>query len=132
MAVTDPIGDMLARINNAICGGKTQVQMPASKLKQRVAEVLRDEGFLEGVVLDRDGRQGLLTLKLRWASPTDCAIRGLRRVSRPGRRAYVGRHELPRVQSGLGVSILTTSRGIMTDRQARHARVGGELLCEVW
>lgn len=132
MAVTDPIADMLARITNAIRGGKTQVQMPASRLKQRLAEVLRDEGFLAGVTLDRDGRQGLLTLQLRWDGPRECAIRGLRRVSRPGRRAYVGRSALPRVQSGLGVSILTTSRGIMTDRQARKVKVGGELLCEVW
>lgn len=132
MAVTDPIGDMLARINNAIRGGKAQVQVPASKLKLRIAEILRDEGFVAGVEHDRDRRQGLLTIQLRWQSPQECAIRGMRRVSRPGRRRYVGRFDVPRVQTGLGVSILTTSRGVMTDRQARVAKVGGELLCEVW
>lgn len=132
MAVTDPIGDMLARIRNGILSGKASVQLPASHLKVRLAEVLREEGFLSAVALDRDARQALLTLQLRWQGPNDCAIRGLRRVSRPGRRVYVSRGAIPRVQSGLGISILTTSRGVMTDRQARQAKVGGELLCEVW
>lgn len=132
MAVTDPIADLLARVRNAIRAGKSHVQIPASKLKVRVAEVLKTEGFISDYTQDRDTRQGLLTIQLKWQGAKDCAIRGLRRRSRPGRRHYVGYDQIPRVQSGLGIAILTTSHGVMTDRQAREKRVGGELICEVW
>lgn len=130
--VNDPIADMLARIRNAILARKPAVQMPSSKLKVRLADILKAEGFISAWSEDRDPRQGLLTLQLKWDPSMQCAIQGLRRISRPGQRHYVGRMELPRVRSGMGVAILTTSRGIMTDRAARKARVGGELLCEVW
>ncbi|MEK6606669.1 MAG: 30S ribosomal protein S8 [Myxococcota bacterium] len=132
MPVTDPIGDMLTRIRNAIMARKTSVQIPASTLKERIAQVLRDEGYIRDIVREREGRGDVLTLHLKWDGPMACAIRGLRRVSRPGRRHYVARHQIPRVQSGLGVAILTTSKGVMSDRQARKSQVGGELLCEVW
>jgi small subunit ribosomal protein S8 len=130
--VNDPIADMLARIRNAILARKPSVQMPLSKLKLRLAQILQEEGFIAGFSEDHDARQGLLTVQLKWDNSTQCAIQGLRRLSRPGQRRYVGRGDIPRVRSGLGVAILTTSQGIMTDRAARRAKVGGELLCEVW
>jgi small subunit ribosomal protein S8 len=132
MPVTDPIADMLGFIHNAILRRKTQVQVPASKLKARIAEILKAEGFIHEYAVDPVPPQGTLTLKLKWDSAQQCAIHGLRRVSRPGRRCYVTRTAIPRVRSGLGIAILTTSRGLMTDRAARSARLGGELICEVW
>jgi small subunit ribosomal protein S8 len=130
--MTDPIADMLARIHNAILARKAKVQVPASVMKKRIAEVLAEEGFLAGVRHEDDGPQGLLTLELRYDHNNKNAIDGLRRVSRPGQRRYAGRNGLPRVRSGLGVAILTTSAGVMTDREARKRGLGGEVLCEVW
>jgi small subunit ribosomal protein S8 len=130
--MTDPIADMLTRIRNAITARKAKVIMPASKLKQRLAEVLKDEGFVTGVSFEADGKQGLLTVELRYDNNNDNAIQGLRRVSKPGQRSYVRHTTLPRVRSGLGIAILTTSKGVMTEREARKQGLGGELLCEVW
>jgi small subunit ribosomal protein S8 len=130
--MTDPIADMLTRIRNAITARKAKVIMPSSKLKQRLAEVLKDEGFVSGVSFEADGKQGLLTVELRYDNNNDNAIQGLRRVSKPGQRSYVRHTTLPRVRSGLGVAILTTSKGVMTEREARKQGLGGELLCEVW
>jgi small subunit ribosomal protein S8 len=130
--MTDPIADMLTRIRNAITARKAKVIMPSSKLKQRLAEVLKDEGFVTGVSFEADGKQGLLTVELRYDNNNDNAIQGLRRVSKPGQRSYVRHTTLPRVRSGLGVAILTTSKGVMTEREARKQGLGGELLCEVW
>jgi len=132
MPVTDPIADMLAHINNAILRRKTMVQIPASKLKTRIAEILKAEGFIHEVSVDATPPQGKITLQLKWDGAQRCAIHGLKRISRPGRRRYVGRSSIPRVRSGLGIAILTTSRGLMTDHAARKARLGGELICEVW
>lgn len=132
MPVTDPIADMLAFINNAILRRRTAVEMPASKVKARIAEILKAEGFIHDWSMDPKPPQGTLSLKLKWDSAQQCAIRGVRRVSRPGRRYYVGKMSIPRVRSGLGIGILTTSRGLITDRAARRARLGGELMCEVW
>jgi len=132
MPVTDPIADMLGYIHNAILRRRTQVQIPASKLKARIAEILKAEGFIHDYSLDPAPPQGTITVKLKWDTAQKCAIHGLRRVSRPGRRSYVARTSIPRVRSGLGIAILTTSRGLMTDRAARKARLGGELICEVW
>jgi small subunit ribosomal protein S8 len=132
MPVTDPIADMLGFIHNAILRRRTAVEMPASKLKARIAEILKSEGFIHDWSLDPKPPQGTITLKLKWDSAQQCAIHGVRRVSRPGRRTYVGRASIPRVRSGLGIAILTTSRGLMTDRAARKAKLGGELMCEVW
>jgi small subunit ribosomal protein S8 len=128
--MTDPIGDMLTRIRNGILARKDQIELPASNLKERVAEILRDEGFIQSVARAADG--SAITLGLRYGNGRESAIQAIRRVSRPGQRIYVGSDSIPRVRSGLGMSILSTSRGVLTDRQARKMGVGGELLCEVW
>jgi small subunit ribosomal protein S8 len=130
--MTDPIADMLTRIRNAITARKAKVIMPSSKMKQRIAEVLKDEGFVGAVSSEADGKQGLLTIELRYDNNNHNAIQGIRRVSKPGQRAYASHTHLPRVRSGLGIAILTTSKGVMTEREARKQNVGGELLCEVW
>jgi small subunit ribosomal protein S8 len=130
--MTDPIADMLTRIRNAILGRKAKVQMPASNIKHRLAEVLRDEGFLTAVSREDDDKQGILHIELRYDNHNRNAIEGIRRRSRPGQRLYVHKDNMPKVRSGLGVAILTTSKGLLTDRQARSQGVGGEVLCEVW
>jgi len=123
---------MLTRIRNGITARKTKVQIPSSKLKQRIAQVLADEGFLVGVSHESDDKQGVITVELKYDSDNHNAIQGIRRVSRPGQRKYARKDNMPRVRSGLGVAIVTTSKGIMTDRAAKKAGLGGELLCEVW
>lgn len=130
--MTDPISDMLARIRNASLARHDRADMPHSNLKEHIAGVLKAEGFLDDVrVSDGEGPK-TLTLVLRYGRDRASAIDGVRRVSAPGRRVYVRHDRIPRVRSGMGISILSTSRGVMTDRQAREQRVGGELLCEVW
>lgn len=133
--MTDPIADFLTRIRNAITARKANVEIPASRLKLRLAELLRDEGFVAGVTEKRDektGPQGVIVVTLRYDGRNRCAIEGLRRLSRPGQRLYVGKDEIPKVRSGLGINVLTTSQGVMTDKAARKAGLGGELICEVW
>jgi small subunit ribosomal protein S8 len=130
--MTDPIADMLARIKNAITALKAKVQIPASKVKLEIAKVLQEEGFLNSVTREDDERQGTITIELRYDNNNRNAIEGIRRRSRPGQRKYVRSDSLPKVRSGLGVAIVTTSKGVMTDRQARKANLGGELICEVW
>lgn len=130
--MTDPIGDMLTRIRNGIMARKEQVEVPASNLKERVAELLRDEGFIQSVGRSTTEAFPTLTLGLRYSNDNQSAIQTIRRVSRPGQRIYVRHDNIPKVRSGLGLSILSTSRGVLTDRQARKMGVGGELLCEVW
>jgi small subunit ribosomal protein S8 len=130
--MTDPIADMLARIKNAITARKAKVQIPASKVKLEIAKVLQEEGFLNSVTREDDERQGTITIELRYDNNNRNAIEGIRRRSRPGQRKYVRSDSLPKVRSGLGVAIVTTSKGVMTDRQARKANLGGELICEVW
>lgn len=133
MSMTDPIADFLARIRNAILARQAEVVAPASKLKQRLSVVLKDEGYITGWDV-RDGANGLaeIVVRLRWADPRTNAITGLRRRSRPGQRMYVRHGTIPKVRSGLGIAILSTSKGLMTDRAARKEGLGGELLCEVW
>jgi small subunit ribosomal protein S8 len=130
--MTDPIADMLTRIRNAITARKAKVQIPSSKLKVQIAEVLKEEGFISAVRTEDNDQQGLITIELRYDQDNRNAIEGIRRVSRPGQRSYVRHTTLPRVRSGLGIAIVTTSKGVMTDRQARKNGLGGELLCEVW
>ena len=130
--MTDPIADMLTRIRNAITARKAKVIMPASKMKQRIAEVLKDEGFVNAISSEEDGKQGLLSIELRYDNNNHNAIQGIRRVSKPGQRTYARHTGLPKVRSGLGIAILTTSKGVMTEREARKQGLGGELLCEVW
>ena len=130
--MTDPIADMLTRIRNAALSRHDRCEMPHSHLKQHIAAVLKSEGFIDDVrSSDGDGRK-TLTLVLRYGRDKESAIDGVRRVSAPGRRVYVRHDRIPRVRSGMGISILSTSAGVMTDSDARTKRVGGELLCEVW
>ena len=131
--MTDPIADFLARIRNAILARQTDVIAPSSKLKQRLCVLLKDEGYISGYDV-RDDAKGLteIVVRLRWADPRTNAITGLRRRSRPGQRMYVRHGTIPKVRSGLGIAILSTSKGLKTDRAARKEGLGGELLCEVW
>ena len=134
--MTDPIADMLSRIRNATIGRHTRVDMPASRLKVEIARILESEGYIQGfkVIEAEPGArpQGQLRLLLKYGPRGERVITGLERVSRPGRRVYFGRDEVPDVLAGLGTSILTTSRGVMTGREAVKAGVGGEVLCNVW
>jgi small subunit ribosomal protein S8 len=130
--MTDPIADMLTRIRNGALARHERVEMPHSKLKEHVATVMRAEGYLDDVRTSESEEPKLLTLVLRYGRDRESAIDGLRRVSTPGRRVYVRHDRINRVCSGMGISILSTSRGVMTDREARRQRVGGELLCEIW
>jgi len=131
--MTDPIADFLARLRNAIMARKATLDLPASKLKRRLAEILRDEGYLTAVTESgADRPQGILSVTLRWDTNHKPAISGLRRVSKPGQRSYVPATRLPRVRGGLGTAVVSTSKGLMTDRRARKENVGGEVICEVW
>ena len=130
--LTDPISDMLARIRNGALARHDRVEMPHSFLKQHIAEVLKGEGFVDDVRTSEGEGPKLLTVILRYGRGRESAIDGVRRVSAPGRRVYVRHDRIPRVRSGMGVSILSTSKGVMTDKEARKQRIGGELLCEVW
>lgn len=131
MSMSDPIADMLTRIRNAQGARKAQVSMPSSKLKAAVARVLKEEGYVEGVQVEGEGAKPLLTITLKYYNGAP-VIESLQRVSKPGLRVHRGRDELPRVRDGLGVAIVTTSKGVMTDRAARAAGEGGEVLCVVF
>ena len=130
--MTDPIADMLSRIRNAALARHERAEMPHSNLKEHLAGVLKGEGFIDDVRVSEGEGPKVLTLVLRYGRDRQSAIDGLRRISSPGRRVYVRHDRIPRVRSGMGVSILSTSRGVMTDKEARRQRVGGELLCEIW
>lgn len=130
--VTDPIADMLTRIRNAVAVGHERVAMPSSKLKVNIAQILVDEGFVDRYEVNGNGHRSELELVLRYAERRRPVIEGIKRVSRPGHRVYRGARELPRVQGGLGVAVVSTSKGLMADREARKRRLGGEIVCEVW
>lgn len=132
--LTDPIADLLTRIRNAAMARHDRVRLPSSKLKHTIADVLKIEGYVSEVQLESDDQNNrkTLTLVLKYGRDRVPAIEGIRRISRPGRRVYVQAQQIPKVKSGLGIALLSTSRGIMSDRQARKLNVGGELLCEVW
>lgn len=132
MSMTDPIADFLTRLRNGIQARKQHVDCPRSKVKLRIAEILNEEGFVNSVSKVEDRLQGVISVTLRYDNERASAIRGLKRVSRPGQRRYVNARELPKVRNGLGIAIISTSRGVMTDRKARELGVGGEVLCEVW
>lgn len=129
--MSDPIADMLTRIRNAGQAKHDRTSMPLSKLKVEVAKILKNEGYIADYRIEEEAF-GSLVLFLRYGLHHESAIAGVKRASRPGRRFYVGVNKIPRVHNGLGVAILSTSKGVMTDRSAREARVGGEVLCEVW
>lgn len=132
MSMTDPISDFLTRVRNGIRARKDAVDCPRSTIKLRIAEILKEEGYVDGVTDVASGPQGLISLTLRYSDGEKCAITGLRRVSKPGQRSYVPAKSVPRVRNGLGIAILSTSRGVMTDRRARELGIGGEVICEVW
>jgi small subunit ribosomal protein S8 len=130
--MTDPIADMLARIRNAALARHPELTCPASNTKLAIARVLVDAGFLEDARVEAVEGRAALVLRPRYGTDGRPVLDGLRRVSRPSRRVYVGKEEVPRVRNGLGVAVISTSRGILSDRAAREAEVGGELLCEAW
>ena len=132
MAVSDPVADFLTGIRNAIRAKYRKVDVPASRLKAEIAKVLLRERFINNYKLIEDRAQGVLRIYLKYAGDDASVITGIKRVSTPGRRVYLGKARLPRVMGGLGMSIVSTSRGLMTEREAREAGLGGELLCQVW
>jgi small subunit ribosomal protein S8 len=129
---TDPIADLLTRIRNAIGVQHRQVVAPSSKIKVSIVKVLQEEGYIKGYDVTKDRPQPMLRIWLKYTDDGQTAISTLKRVSKPGCRVYAGRHELPRVKSGIGIAILSTSSGIMTDKKARRLGIGGEVLCHVW
>ena len=132
MQITDPIADMLTRIRNANTAKHETVSVPASKTKAAIAKILLDEGYISGYDVIEDGLQGVIKITLKYGANKTKVISGLKRVSKPGLRVYAGKDELPRVLRGLGIAIISTSKGIMTDKEARKNNVGGEVLAFVW
>ena len=132
MTMTDPIADMLTRIRNANTVKHETVDVPASNIKKEIARILLEEGFVRGYDVIEDGKQGIIRIQLKYGQSGERVISGLKRISKPGMRVYADKHEVPRVLNGLGISIISTSKGILTDKQARKANVGGEVICYVW
>ena len=132
MQITDPVADMLTRIRNAGSARHETVDIPNSKMKKAIAEILLEEGYIKSFQLIDDGTQGIIRVTLKYLPGKEKAIQGLRRVSKPGLRVYAGADELPQVLRGLGIAIISTSRGMMTDREARKLGVGGEVLAYIW
>ena len=130
--VTDPVADLLTRIRNGSLAEHEKVDIPSSKLKVRLAEILKEEGFIKNFRFIEDKHQGVLRVYLKYGPGQERVISGLRRVSKPGKRLYVGADRIPTVLGGMGVAILSTPRGVLTDRESRKAKVGGEVLCYVW
>ena len=132
MNLTDPVADFLTRIRNSIRARHQKLDVPASKLKAEIARILKEEGYIANYKPTEENGQKVLRVYLKYGANNEAVIRDLQRVSRPGCRVYLGRDEIRRVQGGLGISIMTTPKGVMTGRQARREGVGGEILCEVW
>ena len=132
MVTTDPIADMLTRIRNAITAKHDKVLVPASNMKKAIAQILLDEGYIRAVDVKNDGVQDMMTLTLKYGVGKTNVIRGLKRISKPGLRIYAGKGELPKVLGGLGIAIISTSQGVMTDKNARSKGVGGEVLAYIW
>ena len=132
MQITDPVADMLTRIRNANTAKHESVDVPASNLKKAIAKILLDEGYIKSYEVVEDGTQGVIRIQLKYLAGKEKVISGLRRVSKPGLRVYAGADELPRVLKGLGIAIISTSKGVMTEKAARANHVGGEVLAFVW
>ena len=132
MSMTDPVADMLTRIRNANIARHERLEIPASRLKEEVARILQEEGYIRNYRYLEDRKQGILRIYLKYSRDKERTISGIRRISKPGRRVYVGKAELPRVLNGLGIAILSTSRGVMTAAQCKREGIGGEVLCYVW
>ncbi len=131
MSMTDPIADMLTRIRNAVRAGHEKVDVPASKLKLNIANLLKEEGFINSHRVIKDGKQGIIRITLRYHKGVP-VLSNLQRISRPGRRIYVDKDEIPVIRGGLGVAIISTSNGVMTDADAKKKGIGGEVVCAVW
>ncbi|MBN2909285.1 MULTISPECIES: 30S ribosomal protein S8 [Polycladomyces] len=132
MVMTDPIADMLTRIRNANLVRHESLEVPASKIKREICEILKREGFIRDAEYIEDGKQGIIRIFLKYGKNNERVITGLKRISKPGLRVYAKHNEIPRVLRGLGIAILSTSKGVMTDKEARQAKVGGEVICYVW
>jgi small subunit ribosomal protein S8 len=132
MGMTDPVADMLTRVRNASGAKFAKVDIPSSKLKVQIARILKDEGYIKNFKVIKDNRQGILRIYLRYDDKNRGVIQWLVRVSRPSRRVYAGSDDIPKILNGLGISVLSTSKGILTDREARKQGVGGEIMCSVW
>lgn len=130
--MTDPIADMLTRIRNGNKANHLQVSVPSSNEKKAIAQILLDEGFIKGFELEEDNKQGILKIDLKYTENGEKVITGIRRISKPGLRVYVKANEVPKVLNGLGTAIISTSKGLLTDKAAREANVGGEVICYVW
>ncbi len=132
MQITDPIADLLTRIRNALSAKHDTVTVPASNMKKAICQILVDEGYIKSFTVEEDGKQGIITINLKYAQGKEAVIKGLKRVSKPGLRIYSNAEELPKVMKGLGIAIISTSKGVMTDREARKQNVGGEVLAFIW
>ncbi|CAH1229488.1 MULTISPECIES: 30S ribosomal protein S8 [Paenibacillus] len=132
MVMSDPIADMLTRIRNANIVRHETVEIPASKVKREIAEILKKEGFIRDAEYVQDSKQGIIRLFLKYGSNNERVISGLKRISKPGLRVYTKSQEVPRVLGGLGIAIISTSQGVMTDKDARQSKAGGEVICYVW
>lgn len=132
MTMTDPVADMITRIRNANTVKHETVDVPASNMKKSIAEILLNEGFIKGYDVIEDGKQGIIRIQLKYGKNSEKVISGLKRISKPGLRVYAKKDEMPKVLGGLGIAILSTSNGIVTDKDARKLGVGGEVICYVW
>lgn len=132
MVMTDPIADMLTRIRNALVVKHTSIDVPASNMKKAIADILLEEGFIRGYTRKNDGIQGVIKVDLKYGANGTNVITGLKRISKPGLRVYANKDQVPKVLGGLGIAILSTSKGVITDKQARKEGVGGEVLCYIW
>ncbi|GAA0225772.1 30S ribosomal protein S8 [Metaclostridioides mangenotii] len=132
MTMTDPIADMLTRVRNANMVKHETVDVPASNMKKEIARILLEEGFIRGYDVIEDGKQGIIRIQLKYGQEGERVIQGLKKISKPGMRVYAGNNEIPKVLNGLGISVISTSKGILTDKQARKENVGGEVVCYVW
>lgn len=132
MAMTDVIADMLTRIRNASDVGHPEVKVPCSNMKKAIAQTLQDEGYIKGFEIIDDGKQGIIKIYLKYGPNKEKVITGIKRISKPGLRIYANKNEIPQVMGGMGTVILSTSKGIMTDKEARKEQIGGEVICYVW
>ena len=132
MTMTDPIADMLTRIRNANMVRHTSCDIPASNIKKNIAEILKSEGFIKGFDVIEDSKQGMIRVQMKYSKEDERVISGIKRISKPGLRVYANKTEIPRVLGGLGIAIISTSNGVITDKEARKSAVGGEVICYVW
>ena len=132
MSMTDPIADMLTRIRNANMVGHDSVDIPASKMKKSIAEILLEEGYIKGFDVIEDNKQGIIRVQMKYGADKEKVITGIKKISKPGLKVYAKRDDIPKVLGGLGIAIISTSKGIITDKEARKQNVGGEVICYVW